>query len=87
MADKPLKVKTFTVTENGHKMDIIIPQSDDSSYDSYVAEAEIAKTRTELRNKPAPQLVNKEARETLGAQLKEHREYRRRKSENSKRYF
>ena len=88
MADKPLQVKKFTVKEAGHKMDIIVPQSDDPSYDNYVAEVEIAKTRDELRKKPSPQPVNKGARETLGAQLKEFSEYRRRKSENiNKRYF
>lgn len=87
MADKSLQVKKFTVEEAGHKMDIIVPQSDDPSYDNYVAEVEIAKTRDELRKKPVPRPVNAGVRELLGAQLKEFREYRRRKSENSKRYF
>ena len=76
MADKPLKVKKYTVEEAGHKMDIIVPQSNDPSYDNYVAEAEIAKTKEELRHKPAPQAVNPAKREELARAIREYKEFK-----------
>ncbi len=78
----------FTVEENGHKMRVIIPKSDDKSYDNYLIEAETEKTRGELKRKPAPQSIKAEKRGDLVQAIKEMQVYReRRKASVNRRFY
>ena len=61
--EKPPEVKVFTVKEGNREMNVIIPQSGDSSYDNYLEEAEKEKTSDDLRKnqRPAPKMSKKDA--------------------------
>jgi len=87
MAKEHPVVEQFTVRENGKEMIVVIPKSDDSSYDRQLKEAQIEKTKEQLRKapkKPAPKISVKERSEAL----REFNRFRKRKqSEFPKRYF
>lgn len=87
MADKPLETHRFKVEANNQSMNVIIPKSDDESYDNYLIEAETEKTRDYL-NKRQRKPEKSGAREHLVGQVKERQEYNRRKAQGfSKKYF
>ena len=77
----------FTVEENGRQVQVVIPKSDDKSYDNYLIEAQKEKTRDQLRKKAPPETPKEKSRESLAGLLKERQEYDRRRAEGSKRYF
>ncbi len=78
----------FVVEENGHKMRVVIPKSDDKDYDDYLVEAETEKTRDELKHKPPPAPPKVGSREALVEQIKERQEYNRRREQGyTRRYW
>ena len=83
----PIKTVKFTVKEAGRSMDVVVPLSNDKSYDNYVIESEKEKTKEQLRNMPPPKPINMGAREKLGEGLREYKEYQRRKSENTRKWY
>ncbi len=81
-----VEIKNVVVKENNHEMQVFIPQTGDKSYDDYIEEAEIEKTRDELRKKP--HLKSNKSKEDIKKALKELSDYRRRKRENvNRKYF
>ncbi len=87
MSNKPFDTYQFKVKENNHEMTVIIPKSDDRSYDKYLIEAETEKTRNELRNKPK-RIEKPHAREDLVGIIKERQQFNRRKAHTvNKRYY
>lgn len=87
MPTKPLETYQFDVQSNNQSMKVIIPKSDDESYDNYLIEAETEKTRDYL-NKRQRRPEKPGARENLVNQIKERQEYNRRKGQGfSKKYF
>lgn len=81
-------VETITVKEGEKEMIVLIPQSDDRSYNQYLREAEIEKTKKQLSQRPIKaRLTEAQRREAAGA-LKEYAEFMRRKrGEHAKKYF
>ena len=47
-----MDIDRFTVEENGHKQEVLIPKTGDRAYDNYLKEATIEKTKNQLREKP-----------------------------------
>lgn len=87
MRNKPLKTHCFRVTENNHSMDVVVPLSDDRSYDKYLIESSREKTKDELRKMPA-RVEKPGARENLAGLLKEKQEFDRRKQQSvNRRYY
>ena len=82
------QVEEVTVREGDHETTLIIPKSDDRQYDEYIKEAEIEKTREQLRNKP-PRKSDPEKTKVLAEHIKEYQERLRRKQEHagSKKYY
>lgn len=88
MADPVPKIDKIVVEENGRKMTIAIPRSGDSSYDSYLREAEIEKTREQLRKRGPKPEAKPGSVENLAGLMRERAEYNRRKLEGpNKKYF
>ena len=74
----------FTVEENGQKQIVVIPDSNDRSYDNYLKEAYTEKTREQLRksNKQVSKLTPSEkteaARELIAFKKRQNSEHKRR---------
>ncbi len=86
MADQE-GIHDFIVEGNGHKMRVIIPKSDDRSYDDYLIQAETEKTQNELRAKPPATSPKPGSREALGELLKERQEFNKRRARGSRKYW
>jgi len=83
----PMPTKTFVIKENGFERTIIIPQSDDRSYNDYLEEAYDEKTRDELRKKQ-PKPVARISREDIAGALKEYKaSFDRRKQTGNPKYY
>ncbi len=83
-----MEIKKVTVEESGKKVDILIPQDpDDHSYNEYLEEAEIEKTKDQLKKRP-DKPKSKHSKEDITGALKEYQEFvKRQRGEHSKRYF
>lgn len=83
-----MEVKKVIVEESGKKMDVFIPQDpDDHSYNEYLEEAEVEKTKDQLKKSP-DKPTSKYSKEDIAGALKEHQEFvKRQKGEHSKKYF
>ncbi len=81
-----VKLDKFIVKENGHEMEVIIPQSGDFSYDRYLHEAEEEKTRDQLR-KREPKRESKISKQDIAQLGRELLEYKNRKRESQNRKY
>ena len=82
-----IELNKFTVEENGRKCEVIIPVSDDKSYDAYLEEAQRIKTSEQLKNKP-PREKPRYSKEHISGALGEFNKWKR-ETENGfkRRYF
>jgi len=79
-------VRNFTVKEGDHEMTVVIPESDDTSYDDYLEEAEREKTSAQLKKKP-PKPEPKVSKEDLAGIAREKLLFRERRQIGSKKYY
>lgn len=79
-------VRKLIVQEGGREMTILIPESGDKSHDDYLEEAELEKTKDELKKNPKPKSIMPRG-QIIGA-LKEYYEYlQRKKRDDTKKYY
>lgn len=81
---KKAHIEHITVKEGDKEKDIVIAmtakEGEDRSYREYIKEAEIEKTREELRNLPPTNPEKKKkAREDMAGELKEYQEWKSRR--------
>jgi len=85
--DKIPEVREFTVKEGEHEMTVVIPESDDKSYDDYLEQAEREKTSAQLKKKP-PKPTPKISDKDLSNIAREKLEFRERKRRGEiRKYF
>jgi len=81
-----MELDKFTVEENGKKMEVIIPKTGDRSYDNYLKEAEIEKTKDQLRKKPDK--VKSHSNEEIKGALREYNDWKnKRDSGQTRKYY
>ena len=73
------------IKESGREMTLIIPPTGDKVWDRELEEAEVEKTRDELRKMP-PRPQGKSKEEVAGA-LKEYSQFIKRQKNGTKKYF
>ncbi len=83
-----MEIKRIEVKEGNKQMDVFIPQDPkDHSYNEYLEEAEIEKTREQLKKRP-DKPVSKRSKGDIATELKERGEFnKRRKSDSPKKYW
>lgn len=83
-----LEFKKIEIKEGDKEMDVFIPQDPkDKSYNEYLEQAEVEKTKDQLRKRP-PKPKSKVSKEEVSGELKERAEFdRRRKSDHPRKYY